>query len=384
MVKLHQQEERYMTHPFQQNPLIPETPILVYPSLAATIGLEEAAMLSVLTGITRSYRGLVSNGYRWYSLDEGAAMHLMPFWQATDIQRVSTNLREQGLIIIASAPFSTGKLLKFAFNEKAEEAQVQHAAAPVIQQPQAHFQAQQGKTLISPSWQPDSETLSRIAQHNIPNQFSMEQLPEFLTFWRDSGETARSWGSKFMRHVIHKWREFEAQQNAQNKNTHMTRNWRPSQDAIEFLNQQSGISLPFMEDSIAEFELYWRERGDKCDNWNYKFRSHVKHQWAIHQSACKYDPTPRRISENWQPSNEVYEALQTYSNIDMPFAQTILPEFVIYWRGTNKVYTSWDSRFLQYVKQCWAKRDISSNSTIRSTRDLSIEEQLTDRSWIPQ
>ena len=86
--------------------LIPERPLLVSPSLAATIGLEEACMLSLL-GDMAAYRPLAArDGKEWLDLDEAMATLAMPFWSPQDIQRISRNLRDQGIIFLASAPFN--------------------------------------------------------------------------------------------------------------------------------------------------------------------------------------------------------------------------------------------------------------------------------------
>ncbi len=360
--------------------LIPEPPILVYPSIAATIGLEEATLLAVLSATARTGRGLQNNGFTWYSLDAAAFASLTPFWQAADIQRICTNLREQGLLLIASAPFTSSSQLKFAFNQRSPATAAPtatHKAAP--QQPMTPT-AIGGKTLIAPNWQPDRETLARLAQHNIPQTFTRELIPEFVSYWRESGETATSWGSKFMRHVLHRWREHQAQQNALSKEQPMTRNWRPSADAMDVLTVHAGISKSFIEDAIPEFELYWREQGATSDNWNKKFRDHVHRQWLRYCSALEHDTVPRRIAENWRPTEDVFEVLRL-ANIDIAFAQSLIAEFVIYWRDSNQVHHSWNTRFLQYVKQRWAKRHSHTDSPSRSTRELSLAEQLTDRSW---
>lgn len=328
-------------------------------------------MLSVLTGVARNQGGLGSNGYLWFTLNETAVSRLMPFWQPLDVQRIAANLREQGLILIASAPYTTALQLKFAFNDKV----VQPVTAPP-----AVTSPTQGKNLIAPSWQPDREILGRLAQHNIPSNFALEQVPEFVNYWRERGESAHSWGSKFIQHTIRKWREFESEQNARSRETPMTYNWRPSEEAMDVLTRHAGISRQFVEDAIPEFELYWREKGARSDNWNKKFRDHVHHQWLRYKAALEHDPTPRRIAPNWMPSQDVYEVLRL-ANIDIPFAQSLLPEFVIYWRDSNQVHSSWNTRFLQYVKQRWAKRHTLEDPQTKSTRELSLAEQLTDRSW---
>lgn len=361
------------------NALIPETPLLVYPSLAATIGLEEATMLSVLTGLARGSAAQHNNGFDWYYLDTASAALLMPFWQAQDIQRITTNLREQGLLLLASAPFAQSGRMKFAFNERQRQQAQQNAAPPP---PMAENPAPMGggKNLIAPSWQPDRDTLARLAQHNIPSEFAYQHVPEFVNYWRERGETAHAWGSKFIQLVIRKWREFESQQNARSRESLMPRNWRPSEDAMEVLTKHAGISRQFVEDAIPEFELYWREQAVRSDNWNKKFRDHVHRQWLRYKSALEHDTVPRRIAENWKPSHDVYEVLRL-ANIDIPFAQSLIPEFVIYWRDSNQVHSSWNTRFLQYVKQRWAKRGTSADPQTKSTRELSLAEQLNDRSW---
>lgn len=331
-------------------------------------------MLSVLTQCARQQAGHENNGFEWHQLNQQTLCNIAPFWQPQDIQRICTNLRDQGLILIASAPFVKSKTLKFAFNENIKNNQ---ASEPLRQNNRAN---QSGKNFISPNWQPDQETLGRLAQHNISESFCRELVAEFVQYWRDSGETATSWGAKFFHHAKRRWVEYEAEQNAQQKESPMPRNWRPSPDALDVLTRHGGISLSFIEDAIPEFELYWREQGSTSDNWNKKFRDHVHRQWLRYKSALEHDTVPRRIPENWRPSQDVYEVLRL-ANIDIPFAQTLIPEFVIYWRDSNQVHPSWNTRFLQYVKYRWARRDLAEAQQAKSTRELSLEEQLTDRSW---
>ncbi len=358
-----------------QNTLIPEPPILVYPTLAATIGLEEATMLSILTQFARISAGRENNGYQWFDLNEAQVGELMPFWQPQDIQRVSFNLREQGILLLASAPFAQSRQLKFAFNERStQRAQVaEQPAAPPVESGRA-------KNTIAPSWAPDRDTLTRLGQLCIPSAFAQQQIPEFVTYWRERGEPKHAWNSKFMQHVIRKWRDFEVQEYQRSKTSPMTRDWQPSEDALNVLVHHAGISRQFVEDAIPEFVLYWREQGGTSDNWNKKFRDHVQRQWIRYRAALEHDATPKVIPAQWRPSEDVYEVLRL-ANIDRGFADSLLPEFVIYWRDTQQVHSSWNTRFLQFIKQRWAKRGTLDGTTQRSTRDLTLAEQLTDRSW---
>lgn len=332
-------------------------------------------MLALLTQHARSHNGTLGNGFHWFELNEAQMQAVAPFWAANDIQRVCTNLREQGLLLLASAPFSQSKFLKFAFNERQNE---QRANTPKAPQPSFNMQASQ-KNTIAPSWAPDQDTLTRLSQLCIPGNFALGQVPEFVKYWRERGEPAHAWSSKFMQHVVRKWREFEAQEYQRAKNQPMTRDWQPSGDTYNVLVHHAGINRQFVEDAVPEFVLYWREQGKNSDNWNKKFRDHVQHQWVRYRAALEHDGTPRPLPENWRPSADVFEVLRL-ANIDLDFAQSLIPEFVIYWRDTKQVHNSWNTRFLQFIKQRWARRDVA-DTQLKSTRDLSLAEQLSDRSW---
>ena len=365
-------------------PLIPERPILVSPSLAATIGLEEAVMLSVLHEKTVPVQGTPGQGRQWYELDAQSLHEALPFWNALDLQRVSQSLRASGIIHLQSAPFAQSQRLLFAFEGTGD------AAISARREP--HRSPSPGVGLISPGWSPDRETINRIAQHNIPESFILEQVPEFVTYWRDSGEAHRSWGAKFHSHVVHQWRQRDTFTPTVERQSTISSDWRPSRDAVDVLVRQAGINAQFVEDAIPEFVLYWAERGESSRTWNSKFIQHTRRQWIRYSSALEHDTEPRRISSDWQPGQDVLDILEM-ANIDIEFARQLLPEFVLYWRDTNQLHASWNTKFLQHVKYHWAKRHAYQSPTELKheglptaarpgrTRDRSLAEDLTDRSW---
>lgn len=419
--------------PHASPPWVPERPLVISLELAKSIGLEEATLLTQLHEAARFLPAQVRAGSSWYNLNESQVMSLMPFWQPVDIQRLLANLRAQGIISLGSQPFTQSRQILFSF-----VARPIHQVLPAT----TSTTSGQGLNFIAPGWQPDSETLSRIAQLNIPAEFALAQVGEFVLYWRERNEAARAWGSKFLKHVLARWREHESKQAVKQRqkpihfdwrpsqeviqalvnsagieakkieelipkfvhywlmhggapdnwnlefHTYAMRNtartqvpifkgWRPSEDAIEVM-VRSGISREFIEDAVPEFELYWREQKAESDNWNRKFRDHVQRQWLSYQSALEHDTVPRRIASNWQPSADVYDVLRL-ANIDLEFAKALLPEFVIYWRDSNQVFHSWNTRFLQYVKKRWANAEKPDAS--RSTREISLVDELTDRSW---
>ena len=98
-------------------------------------------------------------------------------------------------------------------------------------------------------------------------------------------------------------------------------------------------------------------------------------------AACDKNPSSGDISA------DVFDILKM-SHIDAQFAWEILPEFVIYWKDSNQLYKSWNTKFLQHVKYQWAKRnEISTHGGQQGTptkgrsRDRSLSDDLTDRSW---
>jgi hypothetical protein len=172
----------------------------------------------------------------------------------------------------------------------------------------------------------------------------------------------------------------------------MFREWQPSLDALEILTK-SGISNAFIEDCVPEFVLYWQERGEALKTWNTKFIQHIRNQWERYTNATRFDSEPRRIDANWQPNSDVYDVL-TFANIDVDFARQLVPEFVMYWRESNRVQTSWNSKFLQHVKYRWAQRHQMPNALStgsqnekyrsfgqRGEQKSDIIERLVDRSW---
>ncbi|WP_370981049.1 DnaT-like ssDNA-binding domain-containing protein [Agaribacterium sp. ZY112] len=412
--------------------LIPEKPLLIYPSLASTLGLEQACMLAGLNDRVMSEQAQISGGFRWYQLNLKQLQQIFPFWQNRDLQRLITDLREKGVIVVNSPPLESCQRLQFAFNEQQVNTNQTTSSAqnplsthsiPVVntqpreqgytQEQQPHYaqaqrpQAQEtpasgqisnqantprgephshflSKNIIAPNWRPDETTLSQLAQHNIQRDFALQQVPEFVTYWRERGERHHSWGSKFMQQCIRKWRDHESLRFRQEQQNPISHDWKPSLDAMEILVEKAAIKRAFVEDAIPEFILYWRERGESHTTWNTKFVQHVRIQWAKYTSAIEHNTDPRPMPANWQPSSDVFDVLRL-ANIDLNFAKSLIAEFVIYWRDRGQLCGSWNTKYLQHIKRMWAQRHDSAtadtNANSRSTREIRLEEELTDRSW---
>lgn len=443
--------------------LIPENPILVYPSLAATIGLDETVMLSVLSECVKHLQGTQRNGFAWYEISFHYLSHQLTFWNMIDIQRVITSMREKGILLVGSLSNTPEGQLKFAFNEKVSghiQQQIHQQETVEAQPLNQQFRPEAGKNYIAENWTPDETTLGQLAQLAIPRPFALEQLPEFITYWRERREAHRSWGQKFINHTVKRWRTFEAQENRQNRATPMTADWTPSDPCLEELEQRNiprdfvldqiqefirywqateerhiswdnkfiqnicgawarqenqrnvslqkfamhdqwrpstdtmehmvvkgGIPESFIEEAIPEFIIYWKDKGHETTTWNSLFIKHIRLQWHRYKHSCSHTMEPQPIAQDWQPDEDVYDILRM-ANIDQQFARALIPEFVLYWRDSNQIHTSWNTRYIRHVKKTWAQRHSNhyathghSDAQATSTRDMSLHELLTDRSW---
>ncbi len=391
-------------------PLLPERHVQFSPSLATVIGVEEAILLQhILTlgelspcdksGLPRQ---LKSKTYAWIQTSlQGLSLQL-PFWQASAVRRILQNLNDLGMVSLSIVPQSAEQ----AFFCAVMQNQLSSREEPAVESPQKAL----GAHKISARWQPDTATLAHLDNLGVPREFSQQAIGEFILYWSERNEVSHAWGSKFAQHVARRWqseqqlladrkrREKEKQDRqtrSEQSTLAMQDGWQPNIDAVEIL-ERMGIHKNFIVDAIPEFVLYWQERGEPQATWNSKFVAHTKRQWARFTNALRHDTEPRPISDQWRPDEEVFEVL-SLANIQRDFAESLIPEFVMYWRDRGELHHSWNTKFLQYVKYQWSRQYRENHSTYsvnansndnnrptsrpRKTRDRSLAEDLFDRSW---
>ncbi len=376
--------------------LVPERPLVFSPTLAATIGLEEAILLQVLMDFITLRSGRLYDQHRWVEIPNRDLQQALPFWQPADIRRVVVSLYNLGMILRNPVTSGNDSYL-YALNEKVtmehDDSQVRpdESAGPAGQGGTSLFRQGTGGRPIAPDWMPGEEWLVQCRQHNIPDHFSLGLVPEFVSYWRDRGQAQFSWGNKFFNHVRRRWREEQTLKGSHEMASSMDQDWRPGEDAVDIL-VNSGIPADFIEDAIPEFVLYWRERGIRISTWNTKFIEHIRRQWNKYNASFGHDDTPRPIPADWRPSPACFEILQL-AEIDPEYARRKIPEFVLYWRDSQQSRPSWNTVFLQFIKQDWARRleeplEVESGHAKHKSpageNRQSIEEklrQLTDRSW---
>jgi hypothetical protein len=374
--------------------LLPEAPICISPSLAATLGLEEATLLVVLQELMRHGELQPYRQLDWLTVTRDKLLVLTPFWTDLDIQRVLQSLEAKGVIQLDSPPFTKANYLKVAMDVGRQDDKPQ-ASISTNSYTKSNNQGLGGNSLIPPNWAPPESILQVLEQHNnVDREFSLSRVQEFIIYWTEKRTAAASWSNKFRSWVLRAWRDREADFLSQTRDIEMPmfREWQPSLDALDIL-YKAGINKTFIEDCIPEFVLYWQERGESSKTWNSFFIKHIRKQWARYQNATQFDSEPRRIDPNWHPSGDVFDIL-ILANIDVEFARSLIPEFVMYWHESKRVQDSWNSKFLQHVKYCWAQRhqmpstkatgqnhekDRSFNP--RGSQKSDIIERLVDRSW---
>lgn len=380
-----------------QSSLIPERPLVISPTLAATIGLEEAVLLHVLTELMAHRKQRLKDRLRWVELSQEELCASLPFWALIDIKRVQKSLQDLGMILLD--PHTAKKdYCYFAVNQRVDE-DADSVSAPAYETTGSQRDVlatttppmQAGATYISPHWQPNDDWIKQCQQQNIPEEFVRDLVPGFVMYWRERKQARFSWGNAFYKFVLREWRTEQTRRGARELETEMSAQWWPSDDALGIL-VNADINAVFIEDAIPEFVLYWRERGVVNGAWNTRFIEHIRRQWGKYSASIAFDTQPKRIPEDWQPSPECFDILHL-AEIDEGFAREKISEFVLYWRDTNQVHASWNTRFLQFIKYQWARRlESSQNLSLKHAENQSsfgkgqqdlgqAFQRFTDRSW---
>ncbi len=362
--------------------LYSDRPIAVSPTLASSIGLENAVMVHVLAELQffRPVEQLANRpGLDFVLLGEADLARHFPFWKLADIERIRAQLIQLDML---------------EYEPHAEhDGSAWYALQRLDSPPRRTSAVRRRRTStgpIPPDWQPDEGWISQCRQHDIPEDFIRAQRDRFVLIWQERGESRFSWGNEFVREVLRRWREEQSAAGARERFSDMGRQWQPDAVAVEIL-LRDGVNDNFIKDAIPEFVLYWTEKGVMQDAWNSKFIAHVQRQWLRLRSAELDGKTPRPLAADWKPNAACLEILQM-ARIDEGWALQELAEFVLYWRDTGEARESWNIIFLQRMKQLWAQRlkrqeleeanarpELAGGSV--EADDQAWRQRVSDRSW---
>lgn len=171
--------------------------------------------------------------------------------------------------------------------------------------------------------------------------------------------------------------------------TSITSDWRPGEATYHHLAQVS-IPRSFIEDQIPEFVLYWQDRGQQNHSWNSKFAKHVMHEWRLHeinQAKQKAIKPLTAMSSDWKPSNKATDFL-LQMGMTTAFIDECAASFILYWQELGALHNTWNSKFVGHCQYHWKQQNRSvavahhhNAGANQSTRDRSLRDQLTDKSW---
>jgi hypothetical protein len=382
-----------------------ERPLLVSPSLAATLGLEAALLYQLLAEWLPLLTGRESQGQHWFLIDKDQLVKQLPFWDLSKIEDVLRTLHDQGLIIIGAALMSNAQNIRLALPRHQQPEQVassnqalktaplstqqHHIAKPLTAKPTSAPPSHPvpGNNIIPAEWLPDRAGLDYLTRFNqVDPAFITAVLPEFIAHYRETGETRSSWNSAFSQYVSRRWKKRQYAKIEESRTQPINDSWKPSHDALEIL-ERDHVSRHFIEDAIPEFILYWRERGTPDSNWNSRFIQHIRLQWARYTNTVSNENEVAPIKSGWQPNDAVFDIFHM-ARIDPEFARAQVAEFILFWQDSGTAHRSWNTKFLQHVKYRWAHSHQLGQSNARQQQATGTNqkatgfiEKHTDRSW---
>ena len=127
----------------------------------------------------------------------------------------------------------------------------------------------------------------------------------------------------------------------QNGMTTVMPGWKPSSEMLLFILSTTSIHDDFIEEQTMCFSFenaHQRRRQGQLDNW---FRTWVIKAWE--KSKCE----AVGIDEEFWPNKHTIEMLTQYHLIELAFVESYVVEFRVYWLGSGRTKTSWQSVFYQ-------------------------------------
>lgn len=233
--------------------LIAEPPLLVLPSLAVAIGVNQAILLQQLHFLSL-IRKADRQGLRWVELGNGDLLHTFPFWSRNTVWRMVWQLRDKGLLIVKQEPGAENAYrLDYEAIERAVEnpcktreqaggnpaqpgqgtlpnlgthpaqpgeGTLPNLGSPTIKELSEDTKRKQNGDLentkaedlraclgkMTRTWSPDEDTKAEVRAIGVTDAFMLNLLPEFRAYWIER-DVARPWGSAFIAHCRRQWNQ---------------------------------------------------------------------------------------------------------------------------------------------------------------------------------
>ena len=86
------------------------------------------------------------------------------------------------------------------------------------------------ESFMEKNWEPDAALIDQASEYGISKSFVLSQLDDFIHLHREKSDTSYSWGVKFLRFVIKKWRSQEISDIKQLKRKPIDQSWQPDEE----------------------------------------------------------------------------------------------------------------------------------------------------------
>ena len=162
-----------------------------------------------------------------------------------------------------------------------------------------------------------------------------------------------------------------AKVNASNPDESM--NFYPSEDLVKQAFNL-GIEEDFLGDQLPSFNLFWKGKDLKPHLKESKFLQYALKNWREKEKIEYQESKKVLIDKNWQPSEDARSILKGLE-IGDSFIESLLPEFILFWKEKRIKSNSWNSTFLNHAKKQWARKNFK--------LDSDKEDQPMSKDWLP-
>ena len=152
-----------------------------------------------------------------------------------------------------------------------------------------------------------------------------------------------------------------------------TMNFYPSEDLVKQACNL-GIEEDFLGDQLPSFNLFWKGKNLKPHLKESKFLQYALKNWREKEKIEYQESKKVLIDSNWRPSEDAISILKSL-DINDSFIESLLPEFILFWKEKRIKSNSWNSTFLNHVKKQWARKNFQ--------LDSDKENHPMSKNWVP-
>ena len=153
----------------------------------------------------------------------------------------------------------------------------------------------------------------------------------------------------------------------------VTMNFYPSEDLVKQACNL-GIEEDFLGDQLPSFNLFWKGKDLKPHLKESKFLQYALKNWREKEKIEYQESKKVLIDSNWLPSEDAMSILKSL-NMNDSFIESLLPEFILFWKDKRIKSNSWNSTFLKHAKKQWARKNFK--------LDSDKEDEPMSKDWLP-